>query len=189
MFANDQVLQLITKGYAKNAEITQAFVKAWPVLTWERYKDVQRFQALFAVAQYRTTERRQPVEAFASEIAEQDKLTFLYQDAGLDAVRLWDAHVGSQAGAHQYRLAEQATDLYKAGYPRDALVTVEGIKFAAFCNAFPFGGLKAYHLLHPLGQAAYLAVVLCAIVLLAVPALVLLRLVRGAMRKSPQPQA
>jgi hypothetical protein len=189
-FANDQALQVIIEGYKKDAEITQACAKAWPVRTWERYKDKARRDALFQVARYRIMERQQSVEVFANEIGEQDELTFFYLDAGLDAVRLWDAHVGPQAGAHQRRIAKRAIELYKAGYPRDALLTVEGVKFADFCHRLPFVGLQVFKLLYPLAQAAYLVAVLIAIVIVAVPTMgllgLILYLVRKPMRKTRQ---
>ena len=93
---------------------------------------------------------------------------------GLDGVRLWDAYVTPSTGEHQRRLATKAIDLYKAGYPRDDLSKRGGLELAAFYSRLPLD-LKLYNLFKPLGKAVYLVVVLLAVLIVAAPLLIFLK--------------
>ena len=174
ILAHDQVLRIVEKGYEQHAEVTDGFVETWPSRTWKRYERESRFQALFTLAAYRMEEHGQSASAFSEEISQRDELTPIYEEVGLDGLRLWDAYVAPATGEHQRGLAKQAIDLYKAGYPRDALSERGGLELAAFYSRLPLG-LKLYNLFEPLGKAVYLAVVLFAVLMVAVPLLIFLK--------------
>ena len=188
IFAYDQVVRVVEKGYAQHADVMDAFVQAWPARTWRRYEREGRLQALFTLAAYRMEERRQSASNFATDISERDELTPMYEEVGLDGLRLWDAYVTPSTGEHQRRLAEQAISLYKAGYPREGLSTREGLELAASYNRFPLG-LKLYNFFKPLGKAVYLAVVLLAVLIVAVPLLLFLKVGRKFVRIRPKRRA
>lgn len=171
ILAQDQVLRIVEKGYEQHAGVMDGFIEAWPSRTWKRYERESRFQALFILAAYRMEERRQPANAFAEEISQRDELTPIYEEVGLDGLRLWDVYVTPSTGEHQRRLAKQAIDLYKAGYPLDDLSEREGLELAALYNHIPLINLKLYNLFKPLGKAVYLAFVLFALLIVTAPLL------------------
>lgn len=181
LFGNALAVDLADRAYQKNAGLAQVLVNQWPVRTWERYRDTERFDALFAVAAYRLKERKQSAHDFAADLGQRDELTPLYADVGQCGVQLWDMYVGTQAGGHQRRMAENAISLYKAGYPCDVLQTPEGLSLAQFFQRFPFG-LQAFHLARPLGKTAYAAVIVFVALIVAVPASLLWRVVRKGNR-------
>ena len=158
-----------------------------PVRMWERYRERARFDALFAVATYRLKERRQSSQNFADTIGERDELTPIYVDVGQCGVQLWDTYVGTQAGVHQRRVAENAIRLYKAGDPCDVLQTQEGLSLAQFYQRFPFG-LQVFHLVRPLGKTAYVAVMIFFVLIVAIPASWLWRRVRQRNRPATTPK-
>lgn len=182
ILAQDQVLRIVEKGYEQHAEVMDGFIEAWPSRTWKRYERESRFQALFILAAYRMEERRQPANAFVEEISQRDELTPIYEEVGLDGLRLWDAYVTPSTGEHQRRLAKQAIDLYKAGYPLDALSEREGLELATLYNHIPLINLKLYNLFKPLGKAVYLAFVLFALLIVTVPLLMFLKVGRKFLR-------
>ena len=181
LFGSPSVLDIADRAYQKDAEAAQALLSQWPVRTWERYRDTERFDALFAVAGYRLKERNQSAQDFAADIGERDELTPLYADVGLCGVQLWDTYVGTQAGEHQHQVAENAIYLYKAGYPCEVLQTKEGLTLAQFCQRFPFG-LQAFHLVRPFGKTAYAAAIGFLVLVVALPAGLLWRIVRKGSR-------
>ena len=189
ILAQDQVLSIVEKGYAQYPDVMNAFVETWRSRTWMRYERESRFQALFSLVAYRMEARSQSAGNFAEEISDRDELSPIYEDVGLDGVKLWDAYVTPSTGDHQRNLAQQAISLYKAGYPLDDLSEQGGLALAAFYNRFPLD-LKLYNLFKPLGDAAYLAVVLFALVMVAVPLLLFVkvgrRFVWARTRKSSQ---
>lgn len=130
LFGNPSLVDLVARTWQKNAEAAQAFLSQWPVRTWEHYHEPARFDALLSVADYRLTRRRQAADAFAGEIGERDDLTRIFADVGLCGVQLWDAHVGTAAGKHQRKKADEAIRFYKAGYPCNDLLTPEGLEQA-----------------------------------------------------------
>ena len=197
LFGSTSVVDIVDRTYQTNAEAAQAFLSQWPIRTWERYRDTDRFDALLAVADYRLTERKQAAPDFARELGERDELTHIFADVGLCGVQLWDTYVGSAAGQHQREKAENAIYLYKEGYPCDVLQTQEGLaKVQLFYQVLPFGlGLQAFHMLRPLGIIAYWGVIFLMLLLLAIPAVWLLaipavRLLRklGKQEATPPPQ-
>jgi hypothetical protein len=181
LFGSSSVVDIADRAYQKDAEAAQAFVRQWPVRTWGRYRDTERFEALFAVAAYRLTERKQSAHDFAQDIGERDELTPIYADAGRCGVQLWDTYVGTPAGQHQRRVAENAIYLYKVGYPCDILQTQEGLTLAQLCQRLPFG-LQAFHLMRPFGKAAYAAGFAFLLLVVAIPTRLLWRIVRKANR-------
>ena len=185
ILANDQVLSTVEKGYAQHPEVMDVFVETWPSRTWRRYERESRFQALFTLAAYRLEERHQAASALAKEISKRDELTPIYEEVGLDGVRLWDAYVTSSTGEHQRGLAKQAIDLYKAGYPRDDLSERGGLQLAAFYSRLPLD-LTLYNLLKPLGKAVYLVAVLFAVFIVAAPLLIFLKVGRKFVWSRPK---
>lgn len=185
ILANDQVSRLVEKGYTLHPEVMDAFVETWPSRTWRRYERESRFQALFTLAAYRLEERHQAASALAEEISQRDELTPIYEEVGLDGVRLWDAYVTSSTGEHQRGLAKQAIDLYKAGYPRDDLSERGRLRLAAFYSRLPFD-LTLYNLLKPLGKAVYLVAVLFAVFIVAAPLLIFLKVGRKFVWSRPK---
>ena len=97
LFGSPSVVDIVDRTYQKNPEAARALLHQWPVRTWERYRDQDRFNALLSVAAYRLTERGQTAHDFAREIGERDELTLIVVDVGLDGIRIWDAHVKSAA--------------------------------------------------------------------------------------------
>lgn len=145
LFGDSDSLDVVERAFARNPEVAGVFVTEWPVVVWRRYGDADRFDALWAVADDRLGERgRHPVE-FAREIGERDALTPLFLDAGLCAVRIWDEHAPSPAGAHQQRMAESGVALLKKGYPCDELLTLEGLEQAEFYDGIPLVGKFMYN--------------------------------------------
>ncbi len=176
LFGSPSVVDIVDRTYQKNPEVAQALLHQWPVRTWERYRDQDRFNALLDVAAYRLTERRQTAHDFAREFGERDELTYIFVDVGLCGVQLWDTYVGPAAGQHQHKTAENAISLYKKGYPCEALQTQEGLNEVQLYEFLPFGiGLQVFHKVRPLGIIAYWSGIFLILLLVAVPATRLLR--------------
>lgn len=190
ILGDDQILNVVQKGYAQHPEFMDPFIETLPSRTWRRYEPDNRFQALFALAAYRVEERGQPASAFAGEIVQRDELTPLYRKVGLDGVRLWDAYVTPSTGEYQRALAEQAISLFRAGYPLADLTEPEGLELAAFYNRIPLLDLTLYNLLRPIGKAVYLAFGIVALLIVATPVLIFLKVGRkialGGSKRRPQ---
>ena len=170
------VVDIVSRAYQKNPEAVQAFLSQWPVKIWERYREPDQLDALLGVAAYRLTEQNRPAPAFASEIRERNDLIRIFSDVGLCGVQIWDTYVGSAAGQHQRQMAKDAIDLYKEGYPCEVLQTQEGLAKVQLYQVLPFGfGLQAFHMLRPLGIIAYWGGIFLMLLLVAVPAVWLLR--------------
>lgn len=140
LFGDSDSLDVVERAFDRNPEVAGAFAAEWPVVVWRRYGDADRFDALWAVADDRFGERGQRPVEFAREIGERDALTPRFLDAGLCAVRIWDEHAPSPAGAHQQRMAESGVALLKKGYPCDELLTPEGLEQAKFYDEIPLIG-------------------------------------------------
>lgn len=176
LFDTLSVVDIVNRAYQKNPEVTRACLRQWPVRTWERYRDQNRFNALLDVAAYRLTERKQSAHDFAREIGERDELTPIFVDVGLDGVRIWDAHVKPATGQHQRKMAKDAIALFKKGYPSEVLQTQESLSGVQLYEFLPFGiGLQVFHKVRPLGIIAYWGGVFLMLLLVAVPATWLLR--------------
>lgn len=145
LFGDSDSLDVVERTFDRNPEVAGAFVAEWPVLVWRRYGDADRFDVLWAVADYRLGEGGQRPVEFAREIGERDALTPRFLDAGLCAVRIWDEHAPPPAGAHQQRMAESGVALLKKGYPCDELLTPEGLEQAEFYNGIPLVGKFMYN--------------------------------------------
>ena len=175
LFGSTSVVDIVDRAYRKNSEAARAFLSQWPVQTWERYRDPDRFNALLAVAAYRLTERKQSPPDFAREIGERDNLTPTFTDVGLCGVQIWDAYVGLAAGQHQRKIAENAISLYKKEYPCEVLQTQGGLAEVQLYEFLPFVGSQVFHMLRPLGIIARRGAIFLILLLVAVPAVWLLR--------------
>ena len=176
LFGSPSVVEIVDQAYQKNTEAAQAFLSQWSVRIWERYRDPDRFNALLAVADYRLRERKQSAPDFAREIGERDELTPIFADVGLCGVQILDAYVGPAAGQHQRKVAKKAISLYRKGYPCEVLQIPEGLSEVQFYEFLPFGrGLQAFHMLRPLGIIVYWGAIFLMLLLVAVPAVWLLR--------------
>ena len=188
LFSSTPVVDIVDRAYQKNAEAAQAFLSGWPVQTWERYRDPDRFNALIVVANYRFTEWKQAAPAFASEIGERDNLTPIFADAGLCGVQLWDTYAGPTVGQHQRKVAENAISLSQKKYPCDVLQTPEGLAEVQLYHRFTFGiAPEAFQMARPFWKIIHVGTIVLVILLLAVPAVRLLRKL-GKREASPQQQ-
>ncbi len=185
------VADIMNRAYQKNLEVARACLRQWPVQTWERYHDPDRLKALLDVAAYRLTERRQTAYDFAREIGERDELTPIVVDAGLDGVRIWDAHVRSAAGQHQRKMAEDAITLFKKGYPYEALQTQEGLAEAQveaqYKESLLFRLEQALRNSN-IGSMVYYGAVVLVLLTIAVLARPLLRRLLPGERSAPPPR-
>ena len=127
LFRNREILDVVDRSFADNPDASESFVGVWSARTWEGYRDTARYRALMAVAGYRLSEQRQIGSEFAREIEQSDVPLDYYLDAGIDGVRLWDAHAGPATGSHQGEQAEAALGLLKKGYPLDELLVPEDL--------------------------------------------------------------
>ncbi len=188
LFSSTPVVDIVGRVYQKNAEAAQAFLSEWPVQTWERYRDPDRFNALIVVANYRLTEWKQAAPAFAREIGERDNLTPIFADSGLCGVQLWDTYAGPTVGQHQRKVAENAISLSLEKYPCDVLQTPEGLAEVQLYHRFTFGiAPEAFQMARPFWKIIYVGTIVLVILLLAVPAVRLLRKL-GKREASPQQQ-
>lgn len=189
LFGSTSVVEIVNRAYQKNAEAAGAFLSQWPVRTWERYRDAARFDALLAVVDYRLTERKQVAHDFAREIGERDELTPIFVDVGPCGVHLWDTYVGPAAGQHQREKAENAIYLYKESYPCNILQTPEGLAEVRLYHRFTLGlAPEAFQMVKPFWKIAYVGTIILVILLMAVPAVRLLRKL-GKQGATKQPQA
>ena len=176
LFGSTSVVDIVDRTYQTNAEAAQAFLSQWPVRTWERYRAPARFDALLAVADYRLTERKQAALDFARELGERDELTHTFADVGLCGVQLWDTYVGSAAGQHQREKAENAIYLYKESYPCDILQTPEGLAEVQLYHRLTIGFIpEAFQMVRRFWKIIYVGTIVLVILLVAVPAVRLLR--------------
>ena len=176
LFGSTSVMDIVDRTYQTNAEAAQAFLSQWPVRTWERYRAPARFDALLAVADYRLTERKQAAPDFARELGERDELTHTFADVGLCGVQLWDTYVGSVAGRYQREKAENAIYLYKESYPCDILQTPEGLAEVQLYHRLTLGlAPEAFQMAMPFWKIIYVGTIVLIILLVAVPAVRLLR--------------
>ncbi len=183
------VMDIVNRAYQKNLEVARACLYQWPVRTWDRYRNPDRFKALLAVAAYRLKERKQTAHDFAREIGERDELTPIFVDVDLKAVRIWDTHVGPAAGQHQRKMAEDAIALYKKGVPYETLLTREGLaeaqKQAQFDESFLFRlGQRA----KSLAEIVYYGAVVLVLITFAVLARPLLRRLFPGKRSASPPR-
>ena len=126
LFEDPPAMEIVERAFHRNVDVARGLLIEWPVRTWERYRERDRFDALFNVAEYRVTDQEQAPREFAREIREQDKLTVRFIESGLCGVRLWDTYAGPGAGQRQRREAESAVGLLDEGYPCDLLLTTKG---------------------------------------------------------------
>ena len=127
LFRNREVLDVVKISFEDRPDVAAAFAAVWPARTWERYRDSRRLEALMAVADYRLSERREVAGDLARELEGSDSVLDLHIDIGLDGVRLWDAHAGPSASAHQRQRADRAIALYQGGVPLADLLTEKGL--------------------------------------------------------------
>ena len=181
----------IAKAHMRNPQLTVVFAKTWEPYNWSRYEEDRQLDGLFAVADYRM-KTGQTLQDFADELRDKDESTPIYVAGGIESLILWDAHVGHGAGDHQRKIAREAIDLYKAGYPHDALLTQQDMAFAKFCRNLPIppaAGVFVHKILEPLGKAA--PVIFYLIVILIIAAFVLpivLHIYKRIRRIRPEPK-
>ena len=188
LFSSTSVVDIVDRAYQKNAEATQAFLNQWSVQIWERYRNRDRFNALLAVADYRLRERKQATSALAREIRERDDLIPIFVDAGLCGARLWDTYAGPAVGRYQREKAKNAIDLLKEGYPCDVLQTPEGLAKVQLYHSLTLGfAPKAFQMARPFWKIIYVGMIVLVILLVAVPAVWLLRKL-GKRKATPQQQ-
>ena len=129
LFGSRDILDVVDLAFADNPDAAALFAGVWSARAWGNYRDMGRYRALMAVAEYRLSERQQIGDELAREIEENGTPLDYYLEAGIDGVRLWDAHAGPAAGGHQSEQAEAALDLFKKGYPLDELLIPEDLAY------------------------------------------------------------
>ena len=175
LFEDTSAVEIVERAFQRNVDVARSLLIEWPVRTWGRYREKDRFDALFNVAEYRVTSREQAPRDFAREVGEQDKLTFRFIESGLCGVRLWDTYAGPGAGQRQRREAEVAVALLNEGYPCDLLLERKSFNDIQFYHSVTFGwGQPLFHRLYPILTFIYIAV-FAVIVLLVFVAVVRMR--------------
>lgn len=163
----------IEDGRDRDEAATRVFLHAWDRITWHRYREQDRREALYqVVALRRERDGDEAIPQLAEALKERDRLTPIYMDVGREGILIWDAWVGSGAGALQEEWANRAIALFRKGYPADSLQTRQGIELVELCEKFPYVGPLAFDIVEPLGRAAKLVLVL----LVLIPALLVLAL-------------
>ena len=154
-------MEVVRRGFQEDADITRVLLIEWPLRTWNRYREGDRFDALFKVADYRVNGQGQELRDFAREVAEQDWLTPLFGESGLCAVQLWDAYAGPDVGRLQRDKAENAVAFLNKGYPCDLLLRPEGFDDVQLYDTVTFGfGQPYFHRLYPYVKFIYGAIFL-----------------------------
>ena len=184
LFEDPPAVEIVERAFHRNVDLARNLLVEWSVRTWERYRERDRFDVLFNVAEYRVTDQEQAPREFAREIREQDRLTVRFIESGLCGVRLWDMYAGPGAGQRQRREAESAVALLDEGYPCDLLLTSKGFRDVRVYHVVTFGwGQPLFHRLYPILTFIYI-VVIAVIVLLVFRVVVwVLRMASG--RKPP----
>ena len=178
LFENPSAMEIVERAFHGNVDVARGLLIEWPVRIWERYRERDRFDALFNVAEYRVTDQEQAPREFAREIREQDRLTVRFIESGLCGVRLWDMYAGPGAGQRQRREAESAVALLDEGYPCDLLLTSKGFRDIRLYHVLTFGwGQPLFHRLYPILTFIYIAA-------FAVIVLLVFRVVVWVLRKA-----
>ena len=184
LFEDPPAMEIVDRAFHRNVAVARGLLIEWSVRIWERYRERDRFDALFNVAEYRVTDQKQAPREFAREIREQDKLTVRFIESGLCGVRLWDTYAGPGAGQRQRREAESAVALFDEGYPCDLLLTSEGFGDIRFYHVVTFGwGQPLFHRLYPMLTFIYIAAI--AVIVLLVFRVVVWVLRMASSRKPP----
>lgn len=184
LFEDPPAVEIVERAFYRNVDVARGLLIEWPVRIWERYRERDRFDALFNVAEYRVTDQEQAPREFAREIREQDELTVRFIESGLCGVRLRDMYAGPGAGQRQRREAESAVALLDEGYPCDLLLTSEGFGDIGFYHGVTFGwGQPLFHRLYPILTFIYIAVI--AVIVLLVFRVVVWVLRMASSRKPP----
>ena len=184
LFEDPSALEMVERVFHRNVDVARGLLIEWPVRTWERYRERDRYDALFNVAEYRVTDQEQAPREFAREIREQDKLTVRFIESGLCGVRLWDTYAGPGAGKRQRKEAESAVALLDEGYPCDLLLTTKGFDDIQLYHDVTFGwGQPLFHRLYPILTFIYIAVFAVVIVVPVVLVVVWVR--RRASSRKP----
>ena len=158
LFEDPSAVEIVERAFHRNVDVARNLLIEWPVRTWERYRERDRFDALFHVAEYRITNQEQAPRDFAREVGEQDKLTFRFIESGLCGVRLWDTYAGPSAGQRQRREAEGAVALLDEGYRCDLLLERKSFSDIQFYHSVTFGwGQPLFHRLYPILTFIYIA--------------------------------
>ena len=158
LFEDPSAVEIVERAFRRNVDIARTLLIEWPVRTWKRYRERDRFNALFNVAKYRVTEEKQVPRDFAREVDAQDELTFRFIESGLCGVRLWDTYAGPNAGQQQLRKAENAIALLDENYPCELLVEPKSFGDIQFYHSVTFGwGQPLFHRLYPILTFIYIA--------------------------------
>ena len=175
LFAGAPAMEVVRRAFQEDADIARVLLIEWSLRTWDRYREEDRLDVLFKVAEYRVNGRGQEIGDFAREVAEQDWLTPLFVESGLCAVQLRDTYAGPGAGQRQRKEAENAVALLNNGYPCDLLLKRKGFDDVQLYDKVTFGyGQPYFHRLYPVLEFIYVAIVLviCVLVLgFAIPRL------------------
>lgn len=175
LFENPSAVEIVERAFRRNVDAARTLLVEWSVRTWERYRERDRFDALFNVWEYRVRKQGQAPREFASEVGEQDKLTFRFVESDLCGVQLWDTYAGPSTGQRQRREAESAIALLDEGYPCDLLLTSKGFGDIQLYHAVTFGlGQPLFHRVYPILTFIYIAA-FSIIVLLVLVAIVRVR--------------
>ena len=161
LFAGAPAMEVVRRAFQEDAEITRVLLLEWPLRTWDRYRERDRFDALFKVAEYRVNGQGQELRDFARELAEQDWLTPLFVESGLCAVQLWDTYAGPDTGQLQRKEAENAVAFLNKGYPCDLLLQPERFDDVQLYDTVTWGfGQPYFHRLYPYLKFVYGAIFL-----------------------------
>ena len=99
-----------------------------------------------------------------------------FADVGPCGVQLWDIYIGSTTDPYQREKAENAIYLLKEDYPCDILQTPEGLAEIQLYHRLTFGlAPKAFQMAGPFWKIIYAGATVLIILLIAVPAVRLLR--------------
>ena len=184
-FAGAPAMEVVRRAFQEDADIARVLLIEWPLRTWDRYREGDRLDVLFKVAEYRVNRRGQEIGDFAREVAEQDWLTPLFVESGLCAVQLRDTYAGPGAGQRQRKEAGNAVALLNKGYPCDRLLKRKGFDDVQLYDKVTFGfGQPYFHRLHPILEFIHDAIFLVIGVLVVAFAILLLRMAFSRKRHS-----
>lgn len=156
LISDKDVRDVMRQCRSESEELTLACAREWTELTWKRYAEAERIQALNAAAAYRLKETNQSYDSFARSMQKQDELTLLYLETGVDGLRIWDTFVTAESGEVDRALAREALSFYKKGYPAESLMTRDGIDMARATSWLPIMKQDTFNMLIKLGSFGWI---------------------------------
>ena len=151
LFGASSLIEVVSDALEEIPGAAPSFLTHWEVQDWRRYRIRADFDALLVVTKHRLKEKEQHAVDLARELSgERDELISIVRDVGVCGLHLWDAYVDGSAGRKQRRDAIEAIQLYRKGYPCDALLDRGDLEYAKLYDSLPFGvGVYAFRRIGP----------------------------------------